>query len=196
MLPCIIYINGPAQSGKTTLADALQRQALSASVVQLPFPLWEIADLVLRSTGQLKDVDEPLDFASQAVKAALIIPEGTHRWRDFLVEQANLLRKFFGPDVLSRICAETSHKLFIRGIDTIIYPNVRTTEDVAALIPLAPKREQVLIQLHRDGTTWENDNGYYLPALPGILTLSLPNNGTPAEMITMALNLLEEDPIA
>lgn len=194
MLPSMIYLNGPKGSGKTTLANLLQTAYPSVAQVQFPLPLWEIADSILHQSGRLKDTDEPLDFASQEVKAKLINPDRRpETWRDFLIAQGKLLRNYFGHDILSRIAAESSKVLFMQNIQTIIYPNVRTMEDLASLIPLAPKREQVLIRLERDGTTWDGDLGSYLDTVP-FMTITLSNNSTPEELLKTALHLLEEDP--
>lgn len=195
MLPSMIYLNGPAGSGKTTLANLLQTAYPSVAQVQFPLPLWEIADSILHQSGQLKDTDEPFDFASQDIKASIIEGSGPPptTWRDFLIEQGYLLRKHFGPDILSRIAAQSSKTLFMQGIQTIIYPNVRTMEDLTTLIPLAPKREQVLIRLEREGKTWDGDLGGYLDTVP-FLTITLSNNSTPEELLKTALHLLEEDP--
>lgn len=199
LLPKLIYINGPKGCGKTTLADLLTTTNPNGICqVQFPMPLWEIADGMLHLMGRLSDTDPPLDFASPDVKAAMINPNdmpGGPRWRDFLVDQANLLRKYFGPQVLGIIAARSTSIYEMQGMDTIIFPNIRTHDDLIPLLPLAPRRDQVLIRLEREGATFEGDNGSYISP-EGILSITLSNNGTTTELLTAALNFLEDTPDA
>lgn len=194
MLPRMIYLNGPKGCGKTTLAEGLNLTNPNGIVqIDFPVPLWTIADDILNQLGTLKDTDIPLDFTKPDVKGTLIHADGPYRWREFLVEQANVLRKYFGPTVLGRIAARSAKTFFLQGFDTAIFPNVRTPDDLVPLMALEPRREQVLIRIEREGATFENDNGQYIVP-EGIMSITLSNNGTPAELITAALNFLEEEP--
>jgi hypothetical protein len=187
----MIYLNGPPGSGKTALADALCNAIPGVTQVQFPTPLWEIADTMLYSSGKLFAFDPPPDYSQQKIKSSTF-GEG-HTWRDFFIEQATLLRKYFGPDILSQICAKTSNELFLSGIDTIIYPNTRLDADLAALIPLVPRREQVLLRLERNGATWCGDlGGYIFPE--GIASHTFTNNTTIQELLDSVLVFLEEPP--
>lgn len=193
MLPTLIYINGPKGCGKTTLAEALCSYSAGVCQVQFPTPLWEIADGILHQLGRMNDTEEPLDFTSQDIKASVISPGGTVTWRSFLVEQANVLRKYFGPTVLGDIASRSAKSLLLQGMDTVVFPNVRTDEDLIPLVPLVGRRQQILIRIERNGCDWSNDNGHYI-APKGLVSITLSNNTTPAELIMSALNFLEEDP--
>lgn len=187
--PRLIYLNGPAGSGKTSLCNHLK--AIDPGITSYHFaePLWLMAN-ELRNA--MDPFSEDLDFDTQQAKATRMDGPATSLWREYLVDEANVLRKHLGPDVLGRIALPTvASYLQEGGFDTVILPATRTKEDMFHLMGLVNPRDQVLIRIERSVSSWANDNGSYL--VPDIPSITLSNDGTLLDFFSTAIAFLTGD---
>ena len=188
--PTLIYLNGPSTSGKTTLADKLISLD-EKSILQYHFatPLWTVCDTLLEHRLSINTgADAPLDFNSQEVKESRPFASALKTWREILIDLGNVTRNAFGSDYFSHAAAIATETMLLNGIETIIFPTTRTLDDLSELVKLVPKRNQLLIRIERDGTSFENDIGNYL--YPEIPSITMENNGTLDEFYTSVISYL------
>lgn len=188
-LPRLLYLNGPAGTGKSTLADRLVDLDAGVYVYSHPLPLWMMADVLLGS-----DDSDPLDFTLQDVKQSTYQKIGVDQFpsqsiRELLVNLGHFVRSNMGPAWLSQKAREAAIAAFEEGYETVVFPSVRTLEDIELLTDLVPMSDQLMLHLSRPGFEWTGDLGAY------ILDANLPsqhlsNHGSLEDFISSALSIL------
>jgi hypothetical protein len=191
-IPSMIFLNGPAGSGKSTIADHLVSLDRGFTVHHHASPLWTMLDAIV---GVDPTTDEPYDFNDPAVKAA-VVPNcqpgfASPTFREALISIGKWTRDTFGPETLSRLAADAAAD-YLRNFDSVIFPAVRTQEDLSCLIdPNIASSEYLLIRLFRKNCDWYGDLGGYLdiPRL-GIPSVDIVNDGTPEELLAHVLGAI------
>lgn len=185
----MIFLNGPAGSGKSTIADHLVSLDRGFTVHHHASPLWAMLDAIV---GLSPETDEPYDFNDPAVKAA-VVPNcqpgfSPPTFREALISLGEWTRNTFGPETLSRLAADAAAD-YLRNFDSVIFPAVRTHEDLSCLIdPNIASSEYLLIRLFRKNCDWRGDLGGYLdPVALGIPSVDIINDGTIEDMLTQVL---------
>lgn len=194
-LPALIFLNGPAGSGKSTLADHLATLDRGVAIYHHASPLWAMLDQIV-----LGPEDSPMDFSDPAVKLSPLPWAGPGAssspltYRDALVSLGNWVRATFGPETLSRLASESTRDLLVHH-ETVVYPAVRTLEDISRLVPAAGPQNCILVRIFRDGYSWDGDLGGYLePATLGIPHVDVFNNSTIEDFFFSALSALGIEP--
>lgn len=173
-IPALIFLNGPAGSGKSTLADYLCSLDRGMTQYHHATPLWSLADILLGIGDAIDPQDDPLhwSYSEPEVKSRLIRPG--YSVRQLLIDLGQFVRTKLGPEYLSEIASRETHQMLLE-FDTVIFPAVRTLEDVSRLIPGAGAENCLLLRLSREGCSWTGDLGSYID-LPGVRTVDIENN--------------------
>jgi len=184
----MIFLNGPAGSGKSTIADHLVSLDRGFTVHHHASPLWAMLDAIV---GLDPTTEEPYEFNDPAVKAAFVpwsSGDNIPTFREALISLGEWTRNTFGPETLSRLAADAAAD-YLRNFDSVIFPAVRTREDLSCLIdPNIASSEYLLIRLSRRSCDWRGDLGGYLdPVALGIPSVDIVNDGTIEDMLAQVL---------
>jgi hypothetical protein len=204
--PAVIFLNGPKQSGKSSLALALQahlrRQSLDYMVVAH-------ADPLARATNALFYSEDPyLDMKDGKIKAEpipgfehvkkfrdVVVEDGNDTYRDsratpyvlrdWLVALGHMVRTILGKDALSRILLNVmkANSQYYVGY---IVEGARTPEDIELIRDFMEPDNCILFRIHREGTNFEGDLGGYISA-PGCAAFDLQNNATIDDLVNLAV---------
>lgn len=194
-IPALIFLNGPAGSGKSLLAEHLVSLDRGFTIYHHASPLWAMLDAIV---GDDPETREPFDFNRPSVKASFVRwtgrlaqnESGTRipTYREALIQLGQWVRDTFGPGTLSRLAGDAAADYLENGMESIIFPAIRTPEDLSMLLPRAAAQDCLLIRLFRDGCTWDNDLGGYLdPSTLDIPHVDIENNSTPEDLFAAAL---------
>jgi hypothetical protein len=189
-LPTLIFLNGPAGSGKTTLAEALvARDPDAVTQYHHASPLWAMMDC-LTSIDPETDAENWKDYNDPEVKAAPIpfagprLPDLIPTYRDALISLGQWSRDTFGPWALARLAVTATREYLTSGFSTVVFPACRTMEDIELLAAVAGPKNCLLVRLFRDGHSFASDLGDYIPEnylrLP---TVDLHNSGTVEDLL-------------
>lgn len=187
--PSLIYLNGPAGSGKTTLADYLCSLDPGIIVYHHATPLWHMADVIQSALHPDKEI---IDFNLQDVKSLSLRSDDSSplTWRDFLLHQGAYIREAFGASILSTIAAAEARHYLLTNRDTVIFPAIRTLDDLSSLLPLVPLKDQLLLRIERSGCSWEGDLGGYIT--PDITSVTIRNDNSLQDFFNTAVAYLTE----
>lgn len=190
-VPSLIYLNGPAGSGKSALAEHLVSLDRGMTIYHHASPLWAMLDQIV---GNNPETDAPYDFNDGELKKSPVLWSGklssyssAPTYREALIALGYWTRNTFGPETLSRLAAESTRGLLVH-YDSVIFPGIRTPEDLSHLVPAADPQESLLIRIFRPSHTWDNDLGSYLdPEKLDIPHVDLHNDGSLEDFFASAL---------
>lgn len=204
-----IFLNGPPHSGKSTLADLIVTRGLMhrspnhrtplrlsfiepgwLSLLATYYPDHLFTDVVMlddKEKARLKE--NPLPISSKG---------GPISGREWLIRYADFLISLHGPEILGTLslqtCIENEY-----WHDVFVFDGARFIHDLRPFVRLRGPRSCVLVSLHRKGTSWSNDNGYYIQhQSESIPHFSLDNDSTLDalyEDFTKGLTLIGKDDV-
>lgn len=195
MIPRYIFLNGPPESGKDTLAKLLVDRLPSATIFGFADPIRaallatfhpnEIADLVTidlkdsRVKRQLLPVFDsglPLDIGTQNATT----------YREWMIAYSEqFMKPLLGEDIFARLAYRTI-------LDNSLYWNHFIFSDCGFSIELEylvrhlPKEEIAICHIRREGCSWDS-RGYVDKVLPDHEHLWIDNNGAPEAMVEQFL---------
>jgi len=200
--PKIVFLNGPKEVGKTTIANALSRCYVGKSlIVAHADPLaWATAEMFWSSGDMIVSLKDakikrgPLPGFDHVVYSHLTavdikIP---YTVRDWLVALGHFTRKELGEDALSRILLR--RMIENEGfIEYFIVEGTRTNEDIEAIVKHYGATNCLVVRLFREGHTFEGDLGYYIETekYPDIPFLDLHNDGTVEDAVNAIVEKLD-----
>ena len=144
------------------------------------------------------ETQEPFDFNEPAVKASLVPWAGGAQniaavptFREALVSLGHWTRNTFGAQTFSRLAADAAADALVH-FDSVIFPAVRTPDDLSRLIdPNIDRSEYLLIRLFRDTCDWRGDLGGYLSPLDlNIPHIDIHNNGSLEDLFAAVLSAI------
>lgn len=199
--PKIILVNGPPRAGKDTVSrilnDAINISSRRfAEIRKFTYPL----DRVLRGVVEASYLGQKYTFEQvrEDLKDQPVLHDGSTP-RQFLIKLSEeLFKPAGGPTVLGRWAAvdiETS-PCPDPSLRTIIFSDSGFYQEVyglqGALTTITPD-EIVVVQVHRDGCSFENDSRAWLDLRDiGIPLIKLNNSGTLAELEDLCYNLFHD----
>lgn len=191
-IPRIIFLNGPAKSGKDTLLQQLLDLDQSIGWERISEPVKD-AYLSLFYNGFFGDYDA----SSQEFKDAPCPVNEALTNRDGLILLGKAIIRDFGSDTLGAICGLRCKSAFDDGIyDTIVIPDARIEDQSIALLRRAGVKptESLLVNIYRNGTSFDHDLGAYYEG-GAIPMLAIHNEeGAPEQMLTSLLEYLDTLP--
>lgn len=193
-VPALIFLNGPAGSGKSAIAEYLSSLDRGFTIYHHATPLWTMLDQIV---GDDPATGEPYDFSAPAVKSAYVPwngkpcdPEVHPTFRDALVSLGAWTRDMFGAETFSSIAAAATHEL-LQKFDSVVFPAIRTPEDISRLLDRADRSDYLLIRLFRPSCDWRGDLGGYLdPSKFDIPSIDIHNDGTLEDLYAKVLSAL------
>lgn len=194
-LPRFVFINGPARSGKSTLAKLICDSNPSAWRESFAEPIREMLRAVFFPEDSLIEGPDRIDFRDGAIKkqailklAGIPLPEDVGIAQHYIpVRQVMIdfsetfMKPRFGVDIFGRLlwkrCEEQSHWYSSFIIDDSGF------ESEARFIAsqVGPER-CYLIRLHRKGHDFAGDSRSYIDLSP-VPFMDLVNDGAAAEML-------------
>lgn len=173
----VILINGPARSGKDSLAHAFVRyvggQLLKAEVMKFAQPLKEGAHRLFGFPHAKHDAFEDVKDQPQTYLHG-------KTWRQVYIAVSELLFKpLFGADIYGRMLADEIQVL--RTVDasdgeqpTDFYPisDSGFAAEAGAVVDRFGANNVLLVRLTRDGYTFAGDSRGYIE-LPGVRTVEM-----------------------
>lgn len=194
-LPHFLFINGPAGSGKSTLAEMICssnpfafRESFAEPIREMIYSVFFPSDVVNRPvdlrSGPVKSTNLGVlaKLWSPMTNGDSVAPATTVR-DAMIVFSEKFMKPNFGQDIFgrllySRCCEQTMfYQHFI--IDDSGFPL-----EASYVISRVGASSCHLVRLHRRGHSFSGDSRNYI-SLPGVQTLDLHNDGTPAEMLDM-----------
>jgi len=200
-MPALIFLNGPAGVGKSTLANRLVEIASHGEIIQYHHasPLWAMLDCLI--TNEANPNEPFFDYSGPKIKASPIswagptIPSKLPTYRDALVSLGQWARDTFGPWALANAALTATRECLHAGFSTIVFPACRTLEDLELLVAAAGSQNCLLIRIFRDGHSFANDLGSYLPERPlGVPTVDLHNSGSLEDFYSAIDRIFEDCP--
>lgn len=193
-VPALIFLNGPAGSGKSAIAEHLVSLDRGFTIYHHASPLWAMLDQIV---GADPSTGEPYDFNAPSVKVSFVPwsgkpcdPEAHPTFRDALVSLGAWTRDMFGPETFSRIAAAATNDL-LASFDSVIFPAIRTPEDLSCLLDRASPQDYLLIRLFRPSCDWRGDLGGYLdPSKFSVPSIDIHNDGTLEDLFEKVLSAL------
>lgn len=194
--PKVIFVNGPPRSGKDTVARLLNDminlsskriadiRKFTSPMDDLLFKGWEAC--YLSDKYSFWEVRET--YKDQPIMHAGAVP------RQFLIDLSeNFYKKYFGPTIFGRLAAKA---LRDDPRVTHIFSDSGFYQEVFGLVGAAEKitpNEMVVIQVHRDGCTFENDSRDWVDLQEiGIPLIKLNNSGTLEELEQTCYNMFHD----
>jgi hypothetical protein len=195
-LPHIIFLNGPPESGKSTLAHMILNQDQSSYIEAFAEPLRQMVyTTFFPEEGPIDYSIELHDHQTKRenmyLKAKLDFEDRDLSdlpnldIRDTMIGFADYLRASFGQDILGRL-------LFKRIVDLTMYHSHFLIEDTyfpeeaKFLVNRVGPSACHLIRIHRAGTEFKRDGRNYI-SLPEVQTLDIHNDGTPEQMFDIVM---------
>ncbi len=174
-MPRIILLNGPARSGKDSLANAFVRhahdQGLKAEVTKFALPLKEKAHALFGFAGKPHDFFENEKDVPQAYLYG-------KTWRQVYIAVSELLFKpMFGKDIFGRLLVDEIE--IIRKIaevdgetdpDYFLVSDSGFLDEASVVVSRYGAENIILVHLERDGYDFTGDSRGYIN-LPEVRTL-------------------------
>lgn len=201
-IPRLIFLNGPSQSGKTTIANMLIDLDAGIEVYHHAQPLWAMLECI-QSGGDFSGdpTDEP-DYESQEFKDSLVpfypgLKQSMNppTQREVLIQLGRWVRAAFGNEKLGAMAATWTGSA-LDFCDSVVYPAVRTPDDLGPLVRAAGKDACILLRIYRTGCEFTGDVGDYInphdvdSAAYGLRTVDIHNDGTEDELKAAVLKAL------
>jgi len=190
-LPAFTFLNGPPRSGKSTLADMIDRQDISMCRMSFAEPL-RGALLGTFHPDRFSDMLQ-LNLRDPATKAQTI--HGT-TWTNeqFLIDYGTWLKSKTNEYILGDLAKQAI--VHTDYYTRYVFDDCRTIGDVAPFINSYGASECLLVHVERRGAVWRpGDVGGSLLSLPGIRHIVVQNNSTPSDMLKQ-FELLTGSPAA
>lgn len=197
----IIFLNGPSQVGKSTLAAAMQSALKRRS---LDYMIGAHSDPLARACISLLFQEDPwINLKDGAIKAAPI-PGFEHRHsfdentaarqynlRDFMIAFGHFVRKELGADALSRILCRAiqANEQYYTGA---IIEGVRTPEDIEFIRDFIGAEHCLLLRIHRPGHGFERDLGGYVEQ-PGCAAFDINNDASLDDLLNTAMEKFDAE---
>lgn len=191
-LPHFLFINGPAGSGKATLAEMICQSNPEAFRESFAEPIREMIYAVFFPSDV---VTRPVDLRSGPVKATSLrqlahlndsetVETPLVSVREAMIDfSEKFMKPNFGQDIFGRL-------LYSRCVEQTMFYQHFIIDDSG----FSPEAQYViskvgqdscqLVRLHRNGCDFSSDSRGHI-SLPGVQTLDLHNDGTPSEMMDM-----------
>lgn len=188
-LPHFVFINGPAGSGKDTLANLICAQEPSAYKEGFAEPIREMIYSVFFPEMVL---ERPFDLSDQTIKSKSILslakiepqfdPDFDPTVREAMIGfSEDFMKKKFGTSIFGRLlwnrCCEQS--VFY---EHFIISDSGFLDEAKFIISKVGADACHLIRLHRRGCSYSGDSRGYI-SLEGVQTLDLHNDGAPDDML-------------
>lgn len=191
----IILLNGPAGSGKDTIAKLLKELGTVQQVNAFKEPMFDIA-LVASGIGAVNPQawwDRYNDRDTKEKPWGLL---GGMSCREFMIHiSEKFVKPVFGDGYFGK---QLALKYINRdaGIDTIAVPDSGFDSELAALSESVGPENILIVRLWRDGYTFDGDSRNYVTALKGnhVIDITLVD-GYPSQavgQITCVLNAINK----
>lgn len=181
LLPRFTFINGPAGSGKSSLAKALAFEDDNLWVEGFAEPI----RAAIQATFFPDDGPMPArDYKDEMVKSAEFpfqTPTGPITFRQAMISfSEDWMKKKFGEDIFGRLafsrCVEQEY-----FYDRFVFDDSGFTAEATPIITHASPENCLLIRLEREGKNFKGDSRGYI-TLP-CKTITLLNDGTIADLL-------------
>lgn len=190
-LPLFVFVNGPPESGKSTLCRLLAESLPSVWRESFAEPIR--AMILTTFFPDQGPIDYSIDLRDANVKAAQLLPlagiEPSVQHgiiMDLTVRAAminwseNYMKRFFGDEIFGKLayrrCQEQAH-----FYDTFLFDDSGFVPEAQFIIDQVGAARCALIRLHREGTSFAGDSRGYIQ-LP-CQSIDLQNDGSPTDLL-------------
>jgi len=174
-LPQFIFLNGPAGSGKSTIARALAAQDANLSVCSFAEPI----RMALLSTFHPEQMTQGIDLRDGAVKASLIPSTGI-TYRQWMVAfSESFMKPLLGKQIFGDLA-----KRFVEDLtmyyDRFCFDDSRFEEEIRPFALAFGGHNILIVRVEREGASWSNEpSGSDLTQMIGVHHAAIVNNSTP-----------------
>lgn len=190
-LPQFVFLNGPARSGKSTIARALAEQDKNLSVCSFAEPI----RMALLSTFHPEQMTQGIDLRDGAVKASLIPGTGV-TYRQWMVAYSEqFMKPLFGKQIFGDLA-----KRFVEDLtmyyDRFVFDDARFEDEIRPFANAFGGQNILIVRVERSGASWSNEpSGSDLTKVIGVHHAAIVNNGTPQDSLSMLALALGQKPI-
>ena len=175
----VIALNGPPGSGKDTVADWLLRSIFK---IKNPYCLHTKMTRPLKAAHKaILNIDEEKEAEEiKDIPLHILADKYTLREFDILLSE-EFMKPNFGKDIFGKLWID-NNRPYIKQTDTIfIISDLGFQEELQPLINYFGAEAILIIQLERDGCSFENDNRSYV-RVPSYPYFRVANNDTKEEL--------------
>lgn len=189
--PFVILFNGPPKSGKDTIAKLLREYIDSQSeipthMLHFATPMRDMAMNLVGESGfqrynEIKDLPQPM------LKRAGIDDDGFDSIRQFMIGISEQFMKMrYGRDIWGRILLHRYAGNWWGKLPAIVLiPDLGFTSEFNVVASATTPRRVVIVQTHREGTSFAGDSRNYVEPSPysGVHKVTLRNDSTPQDAL-------------
>lgn len=178
-LPKFTFLNGPAGTGKSTLASLLLAQDPDLCLLSFADPI----RMALTATFYPDYLYTPnsLNLKDGNTKASLI-PGTPCLHRDWMIEFGKFMHATCGASIFGELAWRMAYESNIH-YPRFLIDGLRTSGDIAPFLREEKARDLCIIYLHRKGRAWGSDLGGYVDP-KGAPYIGVHNDSTPEFMLT------------
>lgn len=184
-LPKFTFLNGPAGTGKSTLATMLLAQDPDLCLLSFADPI----RMALTATFYPDTLYVPssLNLKDSQVKASLI-PGTPCSHRNWMVKFGEFMHATCGATIFGELAWRTSYDSNV-AYPRFLVDGLRTEADLAPFLREEKKDDLLIIHLARMGKTWKGDLGGYIVPSPCPF-INLSNDDEPEAMLPRLKKIL------
>jgi hypothetical protein len=188
-LPRFTFLNAPAESGKTTLANMLSEQDTGLALVSFAEP---IRNAMAATFYPAHPLDHP-DFRDSKVKRSSL-PGTNVTHRDWMVQYSIFMKTLLGPYIFGDLAKKTCMDLS-DYYPRFLFDDNRYTQEIHPFSLAFGRDDCLMIHISRQGKSWDDEKfdtsgkGDFLHFV-GARHASLNNNGKPEDMLSQLERIL------
>ncbi len=184
----IIIFNAPPSSGKDVAADyivnVLNSRGITSHHKEFKEPLFKAVKSAYGIGPCLWDVLYSRQYKEIPTDQIIIDNCPTSPRNAMIHMSENVMKPLLGDDVFGKMAARGLQD----GIN--IFSDGGFKDEMLCLYDEVPMKNFLVIQVHREGFTFENDSRDYVQGLPN--TVTVPNDGTLQEYLDKCLGIVED----